>query len=143
MRLVRTHGWPYPFTDRSWEDIASFLDGMAAQAARYAAAKRLAASQMTVTGDANGALGLGMRYNRSKNPSCTRSMNACSEPQASLPEEADATRCTHCLSHRAWSTQTCRRWRGRAGDQPASAHQREAFCVNWWVGVAGLSSVPA
>ena len=31
MRLVRTHGWTYPFPDRSWEDIASFLDGMAAR----------------------------------------------------------------------------------------------------------------
>jgi hypothetical protein len=29
MRLVRTHGWTYPFPDRSWEDIASFLDEMA------------------------------------------------------------------------------------------------------------------
>jgi hypothetical protein len=26
---VRTHGWNHPFPDRSWEDIASFLDGMA------------------------------------------------------------------------------------------------------------------
>jgi GrpB-like predicted nucleotidyltransferase (UPF0157 family) len=35
---------------------------------RYAAAKRLAASQMVATGDDNGALGFGMRYNRIKEP---------------------------------------------------------------------------
>jgi GrpB-like predicted nucleotidyltransferase (UPF0157 family) len=35
---------------------------------RYAAAKRLAASQMAATGDDNGALGFGMRYNRIKEP---------------------------------------------------------------------------
>jgi len=33
---------------------------------RYAAAKRLAASQMAATGEDNGALGFGMRYNRIK-----------------------------------------------------------------------------
>jgi GrpB-like predicted nucleotidyltransferase (UPF0157 family) len=35
---------------------------------QYAAAKRLAASQMIATGDDNGALGFGMRYNRIKEP---------------------------------------------------------------------------
>ena len=35
---------------------------------QYAAAKRLAASQMVATGDDNGALGFGMRYNRIKEP---------------------------------------------------------------------------
>jgi GrpB-like predicted nucleotidyltransferase (UPF0157 family) len=35
---------------------------------RYAAAKRDAAAQMTSTGDDNGALGFGMRYNRIKEP---------------------------------------------------------------------------
>jgi GrpB-like predicted nucleotidyltransferase (UPF0157 family) len=35
---------------------------------RYAAAKRLAASQMAATGDDNGALGFGMCYNRIKEP---------------------------------------------------------------------------
>jgi GrpB-like predicted nucleotidyltransferase (UPF0157 family) len=35
---------------------------------RYAAAKRLAASEMVATGDDNGALGFGMRYNRIKEP---------------------------------------------------------------------------
>jgi len=35
---------------------------------RYAAAKRLAASQVVATGDDNGALGFGMRYNRIKEP---------------------------------------------------------------------------
>jgi GrpB-like predicted nucleotidyltransferase (UPF0157 family) len=35
---------------------------------RYAAAKRLAAAQMAATGDDNGVLGFGMRYNRIKEP---------------------------------------------------------------------------
>lgn len=35
---------------------------------RYAAAKRAAAAQMTATGDDQGALGFGMRYNRIKEP---------------------------------------------------------------------------
>lgn len=35
---------------------------------RYAAAKRSAAAQLTATGDDNGALGFGMRYNRVKEP---------------------------------------------------------------------------
>ncbi len=35
---------------------------------QYAAAKRLAASQMVATGGDNGALGFGMRYNRIKEP---------------------------------------------------------------------------
>jgi GrpB-like predicted nucleotidyltransferase (UPF0157 family) len=35
---------------------------------RYAAAKRLAASQMAATGDDHGGLGFGMRYNRIKEP---------------------------------------------------------------------------
>lgn len=35
---------------------------------RYAAAKRDAAAQMAATGDDNGALGFGMRYNRIKEP---------------------------------------------------------------------------
>lgn len=35
---------------------------------RYAAAKRLAADRMVATGDDNGALGFGMRYNRIKEP---------------------------------------------------------------------------
>lgn len=35
---------------------------------RYAAAKRAAAAEMAATGDDNGALGFGMRYNRIKEP---------------------------------------------------------------------------
>jgi GrpB-like predicted nucleotidyltransferase (UPF0157 family) len=35
---------------------------------RYADAKRIAAAEMTATGDDNGALGFGMRYNRIKEP---------------------------------------------------------------------------
>ena len=27
---MRTHGWPYPFRQREWPDIADFLGGMAA-----------------------------------------------------------------------------------------------------------------
>jgi len=34
----------------------------------YAAAKRTAAAQLATTGDDNGALGFGMRYNRIKEP---------------------------------------------------------------------------
>ena len=28
---MRTHGWPYPFRERPWIDIQSFLGGMAAK----------------------------------------------------------------------------------------------------------------
>jgi GrpB-like predicted nucleotidyltransferase (UPF0157 family) len=35
---------------------------------RYAAAKRRAAAELAATGDDNGALGFGMRYNRIKEP---------------------------------------------------------------------------
>ncbi len=31
MRAVRTHGWNHVFPERSWDDIASFLGGMAEQ----------------------------------------------------------------------------------------------------------------
>lgn len=37
-------------------------------AVRYAGVKRRAACQMAATGDDNGALGFGMRYNRIKEP---------------------------------------------------------------------------
>ncbi|HET7901998.1 MAG TPA: hypothetical protein VFL59_12505 [Candidatus Nanopelagicales bacterium] len=31
----RTHGWPYPFRQREWSEIAAFLDGIAAENAEF------------------------------------------------------------------------------------------------------------
>ena len=35
MTGVRTHGWPYPFRARPWQDMASFLGGMADQHSQF------------------------------------------------------------------------------------------------------------